>query len=237
MEKALELLKTYDWGDNITGDKGVFGDELKPLDEAIVASHGDDAARKEIEQKLIDLLKSDASSNGKNYACRKLRVIGTDASVPALSSMLGDEKHSHMARFALQSIPGDVASKALIDALGTLSGKLKAGVIGTLGARGENGVVATLGKLVGDGDGLIAQSAAKALGAIGSADAAKALADAKPNEEAAGAVTDSTLACAEGMLAAGNKSGALAIFKGLKSNPAKHIKLAATRGMLACAGK
>lgn len=236
MEKALELLKTYTWGDNVTGDKGVFGKELKPLDDAIVDSAGDEDARKEIEEKLIGILKGDASADGKNYVCRLLKFVGTDASVPTLSSMLGDDKHSHMARYALQSIPGDVASKALIDAVGALSGKLKAGVIGSLGARGDNGAVSKLANLLGDKDNLIATSAAKALGAIRTKDAAKALSDAKPNEEVAAAVIDSTLSCAEGLLAAGDKTGALAIYKSLKGNPAKHIKLAATRGMLACAG-
>ena len=56
--------------------------------------------------------------------------------------------------------------------------------------------------------------------------------------EAKAAVTDARLSCAEGLLAAGNKGEALAIYKSLvgEGEP-KQVKLAATRGMLACAGK
>lgn len=235
MDEALEFLKSYGFGDDV--NEGRCGDKLKPIEEAITASYGDAAARLEIEKKLIEVLKSDASRNGKDVVCRKLKVIGTDASVPTLASMLGDENHSHMARFALQSIPGDAAGKALRDAAGSLKGTLKAGVIGSLGARGDNSAVEMLGKLIGDKDNVVANSAALALGAIGTADAAKALADSTPNDAVEANVVDSALSCAEGLLAAGDKSGALAIYKKLKGNSAKHIKLAATRGMLACAGK
>lgn len=235
MDEALEFLKSYGFGDDV--NEGRCGDKLKPIDEAIIASHGDAAARLEIEKKLIEVLKGDASRNGKDVVCRKLKVIGTDASVPTLSSMLGDDNHSHMARYALQSIPGEAASKALLDAVGSLNGKLKAGVIGSLGARGDNSAVEALGKLIGDKDAVVANSAALALGAIGTSEAAKALADASPSDAVAANVVDSSLTCAERLLASGDKAGALAIYKKLKGNSAKHIKLAATRGMLACAGK
>ena len=85
----------------------------------------------------------------------------------------------------------------------------------------------------------MARAAAIALGDIGTADAAKALADGKPTApEATQAATDARLACAEELLAAGNKVEALAVYKSLvgESQP-KQVRLAATRGMLTCAGK
>jgi hypothetical protein len=46
------------------------------------------------------------------------------------------------------------------------------------------------------------------------------------------------LACAEGLLGDGKTVEALVIYKGLANeNQPKHVRLAATRGMLACAGK
>jgi hypothetical protein len=71
------------------------------------------------------------------------------------------------------------------------------------------------------------------------AEAAEALAGAKGNEPAVRqATTDARLTCAEGLLAAGKKSEALAVYKSYAgSDQPKHIRLAATRGMLACAGK
>jgi hypothetical protein len=52
------------------------------------------------------------------------------------------------------------------------------------------------------------------------------------------AAVDASLACAESLLAAGKNLDALAIYKGLAAgDPPKHVKLAATRGMLACTSK
>lgn len=235
MKEALEFLKSYSHGDDVS-EKGKVGDKLQPIEDAIVASQGDAAARSKIETAMIELLKGDGSDHGKHYACRTLKVIGTDASVGTLSSMLGDKDHSHMARYALQSIPGKAATNALMDAAKALKGELRAGAIGSLGARGDNGAVEMLGKLIGDSDTVVAKSAAMALGVIRTPEAAEALAGADPAKEVAHAVTDSSLACAEGLLASGDKLGALSIYKKLNSSPIKHVKLAATRGMLACAG-
>jgi hypothetical protein len=64
------------------------------------------------------------------------------------------------------------------------------------------------------------------------------LAAAKPSAEVKPAVTDASLACAESLLADGKNLDALAIYKGLVAgDPPKHVKLAASRGMLACASK
>ena len=192
LDKAFEALQSYTWGD----DRKL----LDPIDEAIVATHGDAAARAKLEERLIAVLKSDAGRNGKDFVCRKLKVMGTDASIPTLASMLGDKEHSHMARYALQTMESPAAGKALLDSLSELSGELKVGVIGSLGARQDNGAVSTLANLLNDSDAVVARSAALALGAVRSKDAAKALAAAKSNA----AVLDATLACAEGMLADGN---------------------------------
>ena len=42
VEKALETLKTYDWGSD--------REALKPIDQAIIATHGDAVARKALEK-------------------------------------------------------------------------------------------------------------------------------------------------------------------------------------------
>lgn len=225
MKEAIQKLQTYNWGDDRNA--------LNPIDEAIVASHGDANARREIELALIEVLHSDATRNAKDYVCRQLKIIGTDASVPPLAAMLGDENHSHMARYALQSIPGELASEALVDALGDrlVADELKVGVIGSLGARGDNSAVAALGKLLGDGNSQLATAAANALGAIGSTDAVKVLASVQPND----AVMNAMLCCAEGMLRSGDKSGAKAIYQKMMTSESKQFKLAATRGVLECA--
>jgi HEAT repeat protein len=226
LDKAFETLKTYDWGQ----DRNL----LKPIDEAVVATHGDDAARKQLETRLAAVLKTDVSRDSKHFVCRKLMVIATASSVPALAELLTSEELSHMARYALERIPAPEAGNALRNALSKTKGELKVGVIASLGVRDEAESVAPLAALLDDGNASVARAAAIALGAIRSPEAAKALAGAKPTA----IVADASLACAEELLADGKKAEALATYKRLLAGDCpKHVKLAATRGMLACAGK
>ena len=230
LDQALEVLNKYDWGQ----DPKV----LSPIDEAIVATHGDVAKRKELEDKLIAALKPDLSLDAKQMLCRYLMVCGTAAAVQALAGLLPDKDLSHMARYALERIPAAEAATALRDALPKLSGNLKVGVIASLGARGDNASVQALSALVGDADPAVASASACALGDIRTPEAAKALSQTKPAEKTRFATTDASLACAESLLAAGKNGDALVIYKGLVSDSQpKHVRLAATRGLLACAKK
>ena len=71
------------------------------------------------EAKLIAVLKSDAPQFDKAEACRLLQRCATQAAVPALAALLGDEKLSHMALYALEPLPDPAADEALRAALGT----------------------------------------------------------------------------------------------------------------------
>lgn len=227
LDQAFEALKEYDWGT----DKAV----LNPIEQAVTATRGDADARKDLENRLLAALKSDISRDAKDYVCRKLTLVGTAASVPTLSFLLGDEKLAHMARFALERIEGPEAGEALRGNLKTVSGKLKIGVISSIGSRRDAQAVSALSSLLKDSDPAVARAAAIALGSIGGGDAAKSLQAAGTSEEAA---VDAQLRCAEALLADNKKTEALAIYKSLTGEQqTKHVRLAATRGMLACAGK
>ena len=82
LDQAFEALKTYDWG----MDRHV----LDPIDEAVVTTHNDPAARKDLELRLLAVLQSKAPRDARDYVCRQLRTIGTAASVPALEALLAD---------------------------------------------------------------------------------------------------------------------------------------------------
>jgi HEAT repeat protein len=232
VDKAFEALKTYEWG----ADRNA----LTPIDDAVVATHGDAAARKDLETRLAAMLGTDVSRAAKDYVCRTLKTIGTAESVPALAALLPDKDLSHMARYALERIPALEAAAAMRDALPKLSGSLKVGVIGSLGVRRDADSVATLAALLGNNDKTIASAAAHALGTIGNPDAAKALS--QQGKKASGplkrAVADACLTCAEQLLADGKKPEAVLLYKSLNSeDQPKHVRLAATRGLLAAAGK
>jgi HEAT repeat protein len=232
VDKAFETLKTYDWG----ADRN----SLKAIDDVVAATHGDAAARKELEIRLAAVLKTGASRSAKDFVCRKLMIIGTAESTPALAALLPDKDLSHMGRYALERIQAPEAAAALRDALPKVSGALKVGVIGSLGARRDAASCAALAGLLADSDKAIACAAACALGNLGSADAAKALGDSMKSapEGVKAAVADGCLACAEHLLADGKKVEAIAIYKSLSGeDQPKHVRLAATRGLLAAAGK
>ncbi len=229
LDKAFEALKTYDWGTD--------PNLIKAIDEAIVSTHGDAAARKDLEARLIEVLKSDVPRAAKDAVCRALKTIGTAAAVPALAALLADEKLSHMARYALEWIPAPEAGKALTEALPKVAGKLKIGVAASLGARREEAAIAPLQAPLADADPAVARSAALALGAIGSPAANQALTAAKATAGTKDAIADSLLECAENLLAAGKKPEAKATYeKLLGDSPSKAVKIAAERGIAASSG-
>ena len=120
-----------------------------------------------------------------------------------------------------------------------MSNELKVGVISSLGSRRDVAAVSVLSVLLADGDPSVAHASALALGSIGNVEATSALKAAVTS--AAGnqpAVIDALLACAEALLADQKRSDALAIYRSLAAdNQARLVPLAATRGILACAGK
>src|SRR5262245_55978056 len=151
------------------------------------------------EQDLIATLQSAAGAPQKWAACQRLRIIGTAQAVPALATLLTDERASQAARHTLEGLPYPEAGAALRDGLGKTSGALKAGVIDSLGWRGEAESVPLLTPLVPDPDTMIASAAAAALGRIGGRDAVQALSAVRDTAPAMVrlAVYESLLKCAE----------------------------------------
>jgi HEAT repeat protein len=232
VDNAFNALKTYDWG----ADR----EALKPIDQAIIASHGDAAARKTLEKRLVDALAGGISRSAQDYVCRKLRVIGTAQSIKALAALLPAEETSHIARYALERIPDEKAAEAMRDALPKVSSKLKPGIIGSLGVRRDKKSIMVISKLLGDSDIQVARAAAQSLGLIGTSAAAKELSKfaKKASANMKMPIADACLICAEQLLADGKKSEAVALYKELKGDDLPtHVKAAAMKGMLTAATK
>ena len=228
LDQAFEALKTYKWG--------VAPKAIKAIQDTIVATHGDAAARKDLESKLAAVLATDAPRAAKDSVCRFLKTIGTAHSVEALAKLLHDAELSHMARHALQTNNAPEAVKALVGAMDKAPKKIKIGIISSLGARGTGVPIAPLAKALADKDAEISTAGALALGAIGSEEAVKALAAAKATDANKIAVCDAMFQCAENMLNHGKKSEAKAIYSTvLKIGPTKAAKMAADIGVKACA--
>jgi hypothetical protein len=208
---------------------------LVPLDEAVVAALAEPSSRRPLEERLDALLSEDVSNAAKEYVCRKLNLLGSAASVSALTKLLDDKDLGYSARAALQAIPGSEAVSALRAALSTTTGTAQVGIINSLRARRDVQSIAALAELLGSSDAQLASAAAAALGEIGTSSAASVLA--KAHEKApitvAQAMADARLVCADHLLASGEKTAALAIYKVLsESQQPKPIQLAAKRGLL-----
>lgn len=193
------------------------------------------------EAELIGVLQSGATQKEKADACRELAHVGTKKAVPALAALLGDEKLSHMARYALEPIPDPAVDAALRDTLGKVKGRPLLGVIGSLGVRRDAKAVDALAKLLADADPEVAQAAARALGRIGTPDAAKAIEAALAATPAANRVDfcEGLLRCAEAMAVEGQGAQSLEIYESLRSLALapRQVGAAALRGAALARGK
>lgn len=191
------------------------------------------------EAELLAVLRSDATLQEKSAACRQLARVATKEAVPTLAVLLGDEKLSHMARYALEGIRDPSVDDALRDALGKVQGQPRLGVIGSLGARRDAKAVNALAGLLKETS--TAQAAARALGNIGTPEAAKALEDALPDAKGGNqtAICEGLLRCAEALAADGASAASQAIYdrlRGLADAPPQ-VCGAALRGAILARGK
>ena len=200
-----------------------------------LARTGTPEQRQAVEKGVLSVLADpQATADGKSICCRLLREIGSPASVPVLAALLTDPRLTHMARFALQSIPGPEAGAALRDALGRTQGEIRIGVIGSIGARGDGAAVPALLALAA-GDTPSGEAAMRALGRIGGEPALAGLVKlGKPADAVrAAAWGDGVLASADKLAAQGASPAALAAFR-LLYDPAlpAAVRLAALRGQI-----
>ncbi len=180
----------------------------------------------------------DGSAEEQESACRELAVYGTVEAVPALAKLLAEPKLSHMARYALESLPGESVDLALVAALSSLQGDLLIGVINSVAVRRTAGATGRLLELLRLDDAAVAGAAAVALGELGSQAAANALGQALDGVVARpAAFYEGALRCAGRLLADGQPQAAAALYERLlaKSAP-RAVQLAAARGEVLARG-
>lgn len=198
---------------------------------------------------IATLQSNDASLKAKMDACRELAVIGTPRAIPALAALLGDDRLSHMARYALEPMSSPRVDEVLRSKLrpprvgtmsGALNGRLLVGVIHSVGVRRDTRAIPSLTLLLRDTDSDIVTAAAGALGRIGASRAREALMEGWANIPAPGhlRLSEGMLRCAEALSAKGLQEEALAIYDRLRKAEAPHqVRAAALRGAILVRGQ
>ncbi len=186
------------------------------------------AQRREIEQKFAVFLKSDATPGGKDFVCKQLSIMGSEASVPALLGILGDPKTADIGRYALERIPGAAVDRALREALPNSSGKARVGILNTIGVRRDAAAVSALRAIALGAQEEEASAALDALAHIADAAAAGAIGEAYAKNPRAAA--EPYLQAANRIAERGNTAAAAPIYQKLYSSaePAT-VKAAALR--------
>jgi HEAT repeat protein len=231
LDQSFELLKEFKIGTDST--------VLIPIERAVIEVHGNESARAALEKRLLPYLGSSYSAVTRAFVCRQLVLIASVASVPAVAPLVLDEELSVHARNVLEHIPGPESEKALRDALGQAKGRTRIGVINSLAARRDAASTPLLVKILGE-DPESAAAAGKALGEIGTPEAAKALMAARGKGPAPvqKAVVDGTLICAERLATAGQRPQAITLLEGLTdSSQPEHVRVAARRMLSAVSRK
>ncbi|MCC6154668.1 MAG: ThuA domain-containing protein [Candidatus Hydrogenedentes bacterium] len=194
-----------------------LGDPSLPnfLSELIVASHGDETKRADLEKRLIGIYQSSPTPEARQFAAKQLRLIGTDASVPVLATLLADPVTADDGRYALERIATPAAATTLREALAAPVEGTEIGIINSLGEMHDAAALPLIAGYIKSSTPSLRAATATALGKIGGDDAEKslmtALTTAAPGEEAP--YLDALLTAAETRVASGNAARAIEIYE------------------------
>ncbi len=247
-EDPFQSLKTYTFG----ADRK----DLEAVESQVREALTNPQASAILERRLAAVLSSDSTFEARQFVCRQLRLIGTEASVPALATLLPDPKLSSSARYALEAMPNAAAGRALREALGISQGEALVGVINSVGLRADQDAVDKLVPILSGKDAACVKAAVTALGKIGgvpalgvlcavavpfapdAADTATVVVRLDEGVKPAlldGVLVDAFLACAERFARDGERDYAKEIYTRLYAAPIipSHLKVAALRGLLA----
>lgn len=232
IEAGLASIKEYDFGQT--------RENLVKISDIVAAARDNDAASSKVEKAMAGFIEGQATLASKQFICGQLGYIGTDASVPSLAKLLGNDDTADMARMALERIPGEKADSALIEAAKKAEGIHLVGLLNTLGERRAKSALPVLeGSLKSSDEGVLTAAAA-ALGKLGSPEAIKALEEIRSKAPAATRPTieDSILLAADHLRSGGSKPEAKAVYDRVLNNAevSTPARAAALEGIARCGG-
>ena len=166
---AIQAVSDYDFDRPRT--------KLVEVELLINSTNGNRAARLQIEKLMAALLTSKATVAAKQFICKKLWIMGTDLSLPALASLLegSDPVLSEAACYALRSQDSAAALAVLRKSLTRCRGVARVAILNLLGDKKDATSTAQIIALASDPDPLLSDAAICALGKIASGESVAAL--------------------------------------------------------------
>ncbi len=227
LKTLLDQMKAYEFGQSRL--------KLTEIHNRIASVYESPEELQKAEMILLEALRSDGSFALKDFLCRQLSLIGTEASVTALVELLDDEKTAGPALYALARIPSAKADESLLKALPQAKKPVQIGILSALGMRKTAAAVDSIAPLLDGGDVEIAEAAISALGQIATAEAAALIESHRPRIPGSlgPRAEDALLACGNRMIQEGEKTKAEALFQKLYAGGSSEtVRAAALSGLV-----
>lgn len=225
LDEAFKTLAVLELGQDLQ--------RFDPVRQAVAASRTDEPVRADLERRLVAIVESGATDLAKDYACRQLAMIGSDAALPALARLLPNPRMSYMARFALEGIGSPAARKTLREMLGKTEGRQKMGAVISLGSLADAEAVPAIAALLEENNRELREACLVALGRIGTVRAADALQAFAKRSGAEPETVDALLDAAESLCRHGQHQAAAGICQSLLAADSEFVRAAAFRGLVA----
>jgi len=225
-DHAFDALRTWQDGQSHV--------PLNVLEEYVGRAGAEPAARAKAAERLAAILADPkATPAARKVVCHLLPMVASDAQVPVLAMLLDDPQAADLARGVLETIPGEASAEVLRAALARQKGDALAGVINSLGKRRDAASVPAIAKFTRDADAKVAAAAMRALGNIGTVDAAEVIVAGRYPAGLVATAQDAALRCAQGLAASGATDRAAAICESLTEAPGSPRVFAAAMACLA----
>ncbi len=220
-------------GENLTADKWAKIAIEKIANQS--AAPGACESKKAVVNELLNVLLDRRSSPQVNFALQTLTWVGCCKAVGPISAYLNRPAEREKARYALERIPGDAATNALIRAVDLAACSCwKSALIKTLGARGDANAIGTVEQAFKDINPSVRLVAITAAGSLKTPKAASGLWRfmAKGNFNEQRAAANALLTLAEDLAAIGETKAAAKIFmRFYEKVPVQHLRCAGLVGL------
>ncbi|NLH73183.1 MAG: HEAT repeat domain-containing protein [Verrucomicrobia bacterium] len=208
---------------------------LRKVEQLVAESMTNKTLRIQLENALASALNESTSFEGRRFICQQLAVIGTDACLPAINTLLDTPDTVGIACLALARNPSPKADTVLRSAALKLEGTALLQVVQTIGVRRDRASVGLLKRLAGSENKTIAGAAVIALGNIADRQALSAIREIRQRyDPAISTHADHAFLLAAAHLREEGRSRAAATLyeEVLNSGAPEHVRRGAFEGLL-----